>query len=167
MKTKSFNSLLIFSIFFLTLWFFGNLYEEVLLTPNHIKNSYEKLQLWHSFFTEINQIYYYVPFTQLAVVTTFILYRKTNDQQEKSFLRKSSIYGFLAIGLTAIIITQLNLKLYIGHNLEKYRDQLQTLSIIWLAGNAVRLYLVGNAIYYTLKTYIYRQIKADSKNNYR
>lgn len=167
MENKTFDRLLIFSLFFLTLWFFGNFYEEILLVPNHVNNSYEKLQHWHSFFTEINQIPYYVPFTQLAVVVVFVLYRKTQEEKEKTYLKKASIFGFLAIVLTAIIVTQLNLKLYIGDNLDKYKDQLQTLSIIWLIGNAIRLYLVGSAIYYTFQTYVLRQIKANRENNYR
>jgi amino acid transporter len=168
MPTKLFDRLLIFSLFFLALWFFGNLYEEILIAPNHIRNAYEKLQHWHGFFTEINQIYYYVPFTQLAVVIAFILYKKSNDNEEKFLLKKASIYGFLGIAITAIIVTQLNLKLYvgIGNNIDQYRDQLQMLSIIWLIGNAIRLYFVGTAILYILKVYVHRQIKITQANNH-
>ena len=159
MNTKTTDRLLLFSIFFLALWFFGNLYEEILIAPNHVLNSYEKLQHWQHYFTEINQIAYYVPFTQLAVLGICVLYFKSGDSTEKKYLRRAAIFGLAGIALTAVIVTQLNLKLYIGGQLDTYKNQLQQLSVLWLAGNALRLYLVGNALYSVLQTYLLRRIK--------
>ena len=42
MQSKSFDRLLLFAIFYLAHWFFGNLYEEIVLNLNQTKNSYEK-----------------------------------------------------------------------------------------------------------------------------
>lgn len=156
MKPKIFNRLLAFSLFFLAHWFFGNLYEQIVLAPNQLTNSYEALKNWQGYFTISNQIYYYVPFTQIAVFVVCYLYLKTNDDKEKALLKKAGIFGLLSIAITVLIVTQLNLKLFFG-DLERYKEQVFNLSIIWLIGNAVRLYFIGNALYYTFKTYLMRQ----------
>jgi hypothetical protein len=162
MKNTTFNKLLIFSLFFMAHWFFGNLYEEIVLAPNLLTNSYGALKNWQGYFTITNQIYYYVPFTQIAVFIVCYLYFKTNDKTEKIFLKKASIFGLLSIALTSIIVTQLNIKLFFG-DLDKYKKQVFTLSVIWLIGNAIRLYLVGSSLYYIFKTYILRIIKPEDK----
>ncbi len=157
MNNKTFNRLLGFSLFFLAHWFFGNLYEEIVLAPNQLTNSYEALKSWQGYFTITNQIHYYVPFTQFAVFVICYLYFKTDNQMEKRLLKKASIFGLLSILLTAIIVTQLNLKLFFG-DIEKYKDQIYDLSVIWLFGNAIRIYLVGSCLLLTFRIYILRQI---------
>src|ERR1700761_4727160 len=120
MSNRTITRLLSFAIFFLALWFFGNLYEEIVITPNQLSNSYEKLQHWQHFFTETNPMYFYVPFTQLAVVVICILYIKIHDSVQKSFLRKASIFGILGILISVPIITQINVKLFFG-DLDKFK----------------------------------------------
>lgn len=156
MQIKNFNRLLMFSLFFMAHWFFGNLYEEIVLAPNQLTNSYEALKNWQNYFTITNQIYYYVPFTQIAVFVVCYLYFKSQGKVEKALLKKASIFGLLSIGITAVIVTQLNLKLFFG-DLDKYKDEIFILSVIWLIGNAIRLYLVGSSLYYTFKVYTLRQ----------
>jgi small-conductance mechanosensitive channel len=159
MQQQTYNRLLGFSLFFLAHWFFGNLYEEIVLAPNQLMNTFQALKSWHSYFTYTNQIHYYVPFTQLAVVVLCILYFKSHQEVEKALLKRASLFGVSAIVLTILIITQLNLKLFFG-DLEQHKQEIRTLSIIWFIGNALRLYLVGSALYYTLKLYVSRQSEA-------
>lgn len=161
MKAKTFNRLLLFSAFFLAHWFFGNLYEEIVLAPNQLTNSYEALKKWQSYFTITNQVYYYVPFTQIAVFVACYLYFKAIDKTEKSLLKKASIFGLFSIGITVIIVTQLNVKLFFG-DLDKYKNQIYQLSVIWLIGNLVRLYLIGSSLYFVLKTYLFRKMRTHS-----
>lgn len=106
-------------------------------------------------------MYFYVPFTQLAVVITGILYIKATTPVQKIFLKKAGIFGILGILISIPIITQINLKLFFG-DLDKFKDQLKTLSVIWLIGNAVRLYLVGNSLRYAIKAYLDIKIKSTS-----
>jgi hypothetical protein len=164
MKNKMFNRLLAFSLFFLAHWFFGNLYEEIVLAPNQLTNAYEALKSWQGYFTITNQIYYYVPFTQIAVFVICFLYFKSDNKIEKALLKKASIYGLLSIAITVLIVTQLNLKLFFG-DVDKYKQEIFSLSVIWLIGNAIRLYLVGNSLYFTFKTYILRQNSNAENNN--
>jgi hypothetical protein len=156
MQVTTFNRLLAFSLFFLAHWFFGNLYEEIVLAPNQLTHSYEALKSWQNYFRITNQIHYYVPFTQIAVLVVGYLYVKSTDRAEKKLLKKAGLYGLFSIALTVVIVTQLNLKLFFG-DLDRYKDQIHTLSVIWLIGNAVRLYLVGSALYFVFKTYLLRQ----------
>jgi hypothetical protein len=165
MQSKTYNKLLLFSMFFMAYWFFGNLYEEIVLAPNNLVNPFEALSHWQSYFTVSNQIYYYVPFTQLAVIVVCVLYFKTKDKTQKQFLKKASIFSLLAVGISVAIITQLNTKLFFGNNLAKYKDQLYTLSIIWLIGNTIRLYLVASSFYYIFKNHQLHQFQTSYKNN--
>ncbi len=156
MQGNNSNRLLGFSLFFLAHWFFGNLYEEIVLAPNQLSNSYEALKNWQGYFTISNQIHYYVPFTQVAVFVVCFLFFKTTDKSEKALLKKASIFGLLSIAITVVIVTQLNLKLFFG-DLDKYKEQIYNLSLIWLIGNGIRLYLVGSSLYYTFKAYLLQQ----------
>ena len=164
MQSKTYNQLLLFSMFFMAYWFFGNLYEEIVLAPNNLVNPFDALSHWQSYFTVSNQIYYYVPFTQIAIIVLCILYFKTEDKTQKQLLKKASIFGLLAIAISIVIITQLNTKLFFGNNLAKYKDQLYILSIIWLIGNTIRLYLVASSFYYIFKTYQLHQLHTYQKS---
>ncbi len=157
MQSKTVRRLLLFSLFFLTHWFFGNLYEEIVLAPNQLTHSYEALKNWQHYFTITNQIYYYVPFTQIAVLVVWYVYFKSTDTAEKLLLKKASIFGFLSIAITVVIVTQLNVKLFFG-DLNQYKQELFTLSVVWLIGNAIRLYLVGSAVYYVFQAFLLLQV---------
>jgi hypothetical protein len=156
MQNKTFNRILGFSLFFLAHWFFGNLYEEIVLAPNQLTSSYKALLAWQGYFTITNQIYYYVPFTQLAVVGVCFLYFKTSNAKEKGRLRKAGIYGIGAIIVTALIVTQLNLKLFFG-DLDRHKENLYLLSVVWLFGNAIRIVLIGFSLFNTLEVFIFRR----------
>jgi hypothetical protein len=136
--------------FFYAQWFFGNLYEQIVIAPNHLTDSYEAIQKWKGFFKISNPIFFYVPFTQLAVVICCLLYSKSPHPDEKKLLGKACVFAILAVMLTIVIVTQLNLKLFFGE-IEKYKDQYFRLSVFWLIGNGIRLFLVGSALYFVTK----------------
>jgi len=152
MNARTFDRILLFSLFFLAYWFFGNLYEEIVLAPNQLTDTLDALVCWQNYFTITNQIHYYVPFTQLAVVGICVLYFKSDHAHEKALLKKAALFGLFSILITVVIVTQLNLKIFFG-DLHRYLNDLLTLAWLWLIGNAVRLYLVGSSLYYTFKTY--------------
>jgi hypothetical protein len=156
MKPKAFNLLLVFALFFIAYWFFGNLYEQIVMIPNQLVDSYETMKAYQAYFKVSNPIFYFVPLTQLAVIVTWILHFRAIDENQKRLLKKASIFGLLSLLLTAIIVTQINLKLF-SADLELIKDQLYTLSLWWLIGNAVRIYLVGSTLYYLLKVYVLRR----------
>jgi heme/copper-type cytochrome/quinol oxidase subunit 4 len=156
MQRKMFNRLLAFSLFFIAHWFFGNVYEQIVLAPNQLTNSYDALERWQGYFTVTNQIYYYVPFTQIAVLLICFLYFKSKDKAEKKLLKKAAVFGVLSLIITALIVTQLNLKLFFG-DINQHKEELFTLSVMWLIGNGIRITLVGSTLYFTFKTYLLRK----------
>jgi hypothetical protein len=132
-------------------WFFGNLYEAIVLAPNMLVSPYEQLNCWQGFFTVTNQIYYYVPFTQLAVMVIWFLYVKEKDRLLKTVLLKASLYGLLSILLTVVIVTQLNLKIFFG-DLDQVAGDLYTYTLYWVVLNIFRVILVGTTLVYACKS---------------
>lgn len=153
MNKSIFSKLLLFSLFFLGHWFYGNLYEQVVLAPNNLVNSYETLVCWQNFFQVTNQIHYYVPFTQLAVVVVCFLYFKSTDTQIKKLLKLGMLFGLASIAITVYIVSQLNLKLFFG-DLETVREEVYQLSIIWLLANLIRICMVGTSLYFVFRAYL-------------
>lgn len=153
MTKNKFNTLLSFSLFFMAYWFFGNLYEQIVLVPNQLVDSYETMKAYHQYFKVSNPIYYFIPFTQVAVVIIFILYWKAADEKQKHLLKKASIFGLLSLIITAVIVTQINLDLF-SEDVDGMRDRLYQLSVFWLIGNFIRIYFVGSSLYYLLRAYV-------------
>ena len=156
MKNKTFDRLLFFSLFFLAYWFFGNLYEEIVMVPNHLTNPLDVLTAYHRYFVLSNPTYYFVPLTQLAILVVFLLDFKANDERQKRFLRKATIFGALSLVVTAFIVTQINLKLF-SSDINQYQNALFDLSVFWLLGNGLRVIFVGGTLYFVGKTYLLRQ----------
>jgi hypothetical protein len=70
MQDRMFGRLLGFALFFMAYWFFGNLYEEIVMVPNHLVNPLYRLEGYQQYFHVVNPVFYFVPFTQLAVLVT-------------------------------------------------------------------------------------------------
>ncbi len=159
MKEKTIDRLLLFALFFMAYWFFGNLYEEIVLIPNQlVVNSFEVLTCWQSYFSITDQAYYYIPGMLVAVLSTCVLFFRSKDRVQRSWLKKASALSMIATALTIVIVNEINEKIF-HDDLNKYKDQLNFYSSLWLAGNAVRLSLVGSAMYYLFKTIIHRKGK--------
>lgn len=157
MKHKTFDRLLFFALFFLAYWFFGNLYEEIVLVPNHLTNPFDVLTAYQRYFVLSSPTYYFVPLTQIAMFVVFFLYFKAEEGEEKDMLKKASIFGLLSLAVTAVIVTQINLKLF-SPDFAQYQSELFNLSTMWLIGNMFRMFFVGGCLYFVGKTYLLRQI---------
>jgi hypothetical protein len=165
MKDKTIDRLLVFALFFMAYWFFGNLYEEIVLIPNQlVVNSFDVLTCWQSYFSITDQAYYYIPGMLVAVMSTCISYFRSKDRVQRSWLKKASIFSMIATALTIVIVNEINEKIF-HDDLTKYKDRLQFYSTLWLIGNAVRLSLVGSAMYYLFKTIIHRKGKKNVIGN--
>jgi hypothetical protein len=152
MTTQNTRRLLDFSLFGLSLWFFGNLYEEIILMPNWLAAPIDVLRAYNRYYTVVIQYHYYVPITQLAVVVlTVLLFNQSSVlQTSKPNLRRAATWGWIGIGLTAWIVLNLNLDLFIGE-LTLSEVEAHQKGLIWMIGNALRLLCVGMAIVYTMK----------------
>jgi hypothetical protein len=162
MNRKNYSNLLLFSLFGSCLWFFGNLYEGIVITPNLLTDSVKKMYYWQQFFTITNPAFFYIPLVPMAIVTTFFIYFKTT--KEKSVLKRNLAYAViflaLALGSGIFIITQINLKLFFG-NIEKFSPDIHQLSVLWNVFNIIRVILLAFTIYYVFNAYIFIQKERD------
>lgn len=136
-----------FSLFGLALWFFGNLYEEIILMPNWLVAPIDVLTAYNRYYSVVIQYHYYVPVTQLSVLVLVWLSFRTGDPLR---LRRAAVWGLLGTALTAWIVLSLNLDLFIGR-LTLSVSEAHEKGLIWMAGNALRLICVGMSFLYTLR----------------
>lgn len=141
-----------FALFGLALWFFGNLYEEVILMPNWLAAPIDVLMAYNRYYSVVIQYHYYVPLTQLAVVALLVLCFGNNPARQlaPTDLRRAAVWGTLALALTAWIVLSLNLDLFIGE-LKLSEAQAHQKGLIWMIGNGVRLLCVGLSLLYTFR----------------
>ncbi|GAB2568738.1 hypothetical protein [Spirosoma areae] len=152
MQAKLIHRLLNFALFGLSLWFFGNLYEEIILMPNWLAAPLDVLKAYNRYYSVVIQYHYYVPITQLAVsVLTLLAFRSDPILHvSKPALRRAVVWGWLGIALTAWIVLTLNLDLFIGQ-LTLTETEAHRKGLVWMIGNAVRLGCVGMALIHTIR----------------
>ncbi|MBC7923316.1 MAG: hypothetical protein H7Z75_19740 [Ferruginibacter sp.] len=152
MRTKSTLHWLHFSLFGLTLWFFGNFYEEVILMPNWLAAPIEVLKSYNRYYSVVIQYHYYVPVTQLAVVTLIVLCFTKNPARQIGLvkLRRAAVWGTMGLLLTAYVVLTINLDLFIGELRVTERVAHQK-GLVWMIANAARLFCVGLAFRYTFQ----------------
>src|SRR4051794_13246582 len=124
MSGKSVCNLLRFALFGIAMWFFGNLYEAVVIGPNMLgADALQKLHNFQKFFITTNPVFFYIPLSPLATAATVFIYFKTPKTKTvlKRHLKMASIFLTISVALSVYMITQLNLKLFFG-DLTKYTD---------------------------------------------
>ncbi len=119
--------------------------------PNWLAAPIDVLNAYNRYYTVVIQYHYYVPITQLAVLAlTVLTFRNDSVLNEvKPALRRATLWGWLGIALTACIVLNLNLDLFIG-KLDLSEAEAHQKGLVWMIGNAVRLVCVGLCIGYTL-----------------
>lgn len=151
MSQNSHYRLLIFSLFGISLWFFGNLYEAVVISPNFLVDTLEKVKSWQAFFQLTNPVLYYIPITPLAVLVLAWVYFKTDASQVtlKTHLKWALLFSLAALSLGIYIITQINFKLFFG-TIDVHRNYYR-LSLLWNMLNVARVILLAMCIYRLFK----------------
>ncbi len=150
-----YKNILLFSLFGLTMWFFGNLYEAIVIAPNLLNESLLKADLWQRFITMTNPVFFYIPISPIAMLTTILLFFKTSNDKtkQKYHLRRATIFGLCAFILGFYIIIQINFKLFFG-NINELSGNAHHLSVLWNLLNGVRVLFLTFAVYHLFKTYI-------------
>jgi len=158
MKSKLFNNLVLFSLFGISLYFFGILYEGIVYGPKLLNISMERMLFWKSFTSIISPIIYYVPWVYLATIILLILYFKTPKQKTelKKQLGIASIFQIASLVLTIYILTQINFKLRFG-NLEKYADTIPGKTFLFNILSILRVVLAATGLTFSFKAFIQTQ----------
>ncbi len=144
--------LTLFAIIGLSYWFFGNLYEAIVISPNWVVDSPTQMKRLNEFFVTTSPTIYFVPLTQIATVLVWFLLWKNKVNSIRLELKRASIFAVLVTILNTIIVSTVVLKLF-GTDFEKYGDFLTTLTWRWNVLNFFRMVLVGMTIYYLFNAY--------------
>ena len=133
-------------------WFFGNLYEAIIVSPNSMAIIEAGQNPGETMFPRIAPTWYYMPhgvLTPLAVGAALIVGR--HDATRRASLLWAAGGTLVGEALTAVAVTQVNLKLYVGKNRETDPVRMRSLQRLWDTVNAARLISVGVALIATLQ----------------
>ena len=137
--------LMYFTVFGIAMWFFGNLYEAIVIGPNIAGDSKEQLKAFQQFTEVTNPVYYYVPLTLIAAITLLVWFFRTSWRApEKLSLALSAVAQIAGIALSVYIITKLNMTLFFGA-LGETPHELHQLALRWNVLNLIRLALAAVA----------------------
>lgn len=143
--------LMYFTVFGTAMWFFGNLYEAIVIGPNIAGDSKEQLRAFQQFTEVTNPVYYYVPLTLIAAITLLVWFFRTPwKAPEKLSLSLSAVAQIAGIALSVYIVTKLNMTLFFG-SLGETPKELHQLALHWNLLNLVRLALAATALIFAMR----------------
>jgi hypothetical protein len=90
----------------LAYWFFGNLYEAVVFSPNWVVDSAAQIDRLNAFFVNTGPTLYFVPLTVLATILVWVLLALNKRGDVRSDYRRASLFAVL---LTAVNIATVSL----------------------------------------------------------
>ena len=139
-------------------WFFGNLYETVVFTPNTLADPATALTHWNAFTRVSTPVWYYIPMsplTFLASVAACVLGRHRGVVLRQWLLR-TLVLTTLATALTVYIVTQINVNVFFsGMNLITHRDQVNTMIWTGIPLGLTRLVATGIGLYSAIRSYLH------------
>ena len=140
-------TLLMLAVAGLGQWFFGNLYEAVVMVPNWRVGFVYEAMTSRPQYEAGSPMRYYVPTTQVAIVllwaASLLAWRAVPEARR--WLGLGSLLALAATVLTIYIVTQLNLRLFFGDR-PLALSEAAPLMRQWALLNDARLVLVGSAL---------------------
>jgi hypothetical protein len=152
MRLKLQKNLTLIAVIGLLYWFFGNLYEQIVISPNWVVNSPEQMKRLNEFFIVTTPTLYFVTITQLATVMTWLVFFINKSEATKIFYRRAAAFALLATILNAVIVATIVIKLF-SPEYQSYGSQLYDLCFRWNILNIVRMALVCTTIFYLFNAY--------------
>lgn len=145
-----------FTIAGLAHWFFGNLYETVVFTPNTLINPAEALTYWNAFTRVTNPVWYFIPMSPLTFLASLVAYvlGRNGRPTLRKWLLRTLLLTTLATVLTIYIVTQINLKVFFsGMDLSAHHDWVNR--TIWqgIPFGLARLVADGLGLYSAVRSY--------------
>ncbi|MFD2574370.1 hypothetical protein ACFSUS_27290 [Spirosoma soli] len=125
-------------------WFFGNLYEAVVLSPNLIlaDDRVAMLAASRQLFSVSAPYYYYLPWSPLAIGLTVYLWfrlRQTEFVPARPWITYAAVFAISAGLVTGYIIATFNLTLWVG---SAPYSEAELARLIW-QNTAVALFRLG------------------------
>lgn len=142
----------LFSIFGISYWFFGNLYEAIVFGPNWVIDDPNHLKYLNAFFVNSSPTLYFMPMTLLSAFSIWILmFMNTIDIVKREY-RMASILVFVVTVMTSLIVGFILSKMFGSRFYENPRDG-SFYGNLWNIFNAFRLLLEMATIYYLFNVY--------------
>lgn len=93
-------------------WFFGNLYEAVVFSPNWVVDTPAKMARLHEFFTHTGPTLYFVPVTMLATLLVWLLMFANRNAAVRADYRRAGLAALVLTCVNVAIVTTVVTKLF-------------------------------------------------------
>jgi hypothetical protein len=123
-------------------WFFGNLYEAVVFSPNWVLDSASQLTRLNEFFVRTSPTLYFVPVISVAAPLAWGLHATNHDLALRSTYRLSSLFALLAVALNTFIVATVITRLF-GDDYAVHSGELNGYAWRWNVLNVLRMALVA------------------------
>jgi hypothetical protein len=133
-------------------WFFGNLYEATVISPNWVLDSPAQLTRLNELFVRTSPMLYFVPITPVAALLVWLVTFLNRNTTLKTVYVRASVYTALAMALNAVIVSTLVAKLF-GADYALHAARLHDYAVRWNILNVLRMALVGAAIAYLFSAF--------------
>ena len=136
-------------------WFFGNLYEAVVLRPNAQAAMAADENPGTRLFAHASPIRYYIPASPLTTLTTTAAYLagRRGDTARTRWLAVAAASTLGATALTGVIVTRVNVGLYVGEARQTDREQMLITARFGTTLGALRLLSTAIALAATAQAY--------------
>jgi hypothetical protein len=133
-------------------WFFGNLYEAVVFSPNWVTDSVAQMTRLNAFFVRTSPTLYFVPVTMIATVLTWALFFTNTNPAIRPAYRAAAALAALATAVNLVVVTAVVPKTF-GPSFVTEASSLTRLLWTWSALNLVRGALVAAAVGYLFRAF--------------
>ncbi|MEV6299914.1 hypothetical protein AB0M02_10990 [Actinoplanes sp. NPDC051861] len=152
MTTRTQRLLTLSAVLGLAYWFFGNLYETVVISPNWIEDSPAQLTRLNQFFTNTSPTLYFVPLTPLAVALVWLLWWRNRDDTLRADYRRAGVASLLLTALNAAIVGLIIPRLF-GPEALAHPEHLLPAAWSWNGLNLVRMALTATTAWFLFQAF--------------
>jgi hypothetical protein len=112
----------------LAYWFFGNLYEAIVFSPNWVTDTPAQMTRLNEFFVNTSPTLYFIPLATIATVLAWVLLAVNRDPTLRTDYRRAGLVALLLMGLNTLIVATIVNQLF---STESHTDPHQLTSYAW------------------------------------
>ena len=128
----------------LAYWFFGNLYEAVVISPNWVADNPAQLTRLNEFFVHTSPTWYFVPVGLIGPVLTWLTAFTNREPALTGTYRRAAGFTAAAVLVAVVMIVVLISRLF-GADYASYGAELTTYAWWWNGLNVLRMALTATA----------------------
>jgi len=133
-------------------WFFGNLYEAIVFSPNWITDSENQMRRLHAFFVNTSPTWYFMPLSALTTLLVWLLFAFNRSHVLRREYGRAGGFALAATLLNVFIVTTLITKLF-GADYLSHRADLTAYCWRWNVLNVLRMLLVATTAVYLFNAF--------------